>query len=144
MRTEATDLGCNIGQDRIDGREDGPTVAAADDELGHGCDDQHGGLSTNLLQSLVQICEMDTVDELSRLHRLSGSYIQPGHISAKIGIANHRKKSRNRHPDDVVANFKHVFDEPKQRADTLQPVGRGRELTTTRRELMVKTESTTE
>ena len=66
--TEAADLGRDRGQNGVDGREDGATIAAAHDELGHRSDDQHGRLGANLIQSVVQGVQMIAVDDLSHLH----------------------------------------------------------------------------
>ena len=99
--TKARELGSDIGKNGIDRWKDGAAVSTADDELGHGGEDQHGGVGANLVQSVIQGRQMNAVDELGRLHWLPGGDVESGHIATEIGVTDHRKKLGNRQFEDA-------------------------------------------
>ena len=68
-----TDLGNEGSQHRVDRGHDGAGEPVGDDELGHRCHDEDGGLWLHLLKSRVERRWMDAVDDLGRLHDITGS-----------------------------------------------------------------------
>ena len=96
-RTEANEGGNEGGQDRVDGGKDGPAVAAGNQELRYGSDDEDGWLVPDLGQGVVERRHRDAVDDLGLLHSLPRSNVHADHVPTNIGIPNDGEKSAHRH-----------------------------------------------
>ena len=69
---EGCNLSMNARENRIDRREDGPTVPTGNEHLGDGGDDADIGLGLNTSQSLLKR-DANVVDDLGLLHARAGS-----------------------------------------------------------------------
>ena len=88
------------GHDRVHGRVDGAAEAVGKDRLCHGSKNADSRFGPDLEQSWLQGAGPGVVDDLRRLHHLSRSDVEAGHIAPDIGIADNRDQPR--HPRVLV------------------------------------------
>ena len=99
--TQAVHLRSECGQHRIIRGVDGTTVAAGEEELCDGGQDEHLGLGTNLVQPGVHVGHRAAVEDLGRLHNLAGGHVQSSHITSNILITNNGEQTTNRHRKEL-------------------------------------------
>ena len=84
------------GENGIDCRKDGATVATRNEHVGDGGDDADIGLGLNTLQSLLQ-SDADVVDDLGTLHARAGRDVQCRHVPANVAVTNDGENPANGH-----------------------------------------------
>ena len=77
-----------VGQQRVDGREDGTTIPASQQEVGDGGHDADGGVWPHAGENSTDRTRAIVIDDLGRLHAGTGGNVQAGHVATHVPIAN--------------------------------------------------------
>ena len=76
-------------QDWVNRSIDGAAVAAGDEHLSHGRDDQHGRFLPDLVQRDIDGGDAEVVDDLCRFHAGTRRDVERGHVTANVGITDY-------------------------------------------------------